>query len=119
MQASSLNLLEGKRIKAAASSLGNFVLEFDDGTGAVFEALLNNEEISLKASVCKSAELPKFDEAVCKVDWSWICGTSINKVLSGLQQIRFELSDVGPLSVSLGMWQGQPFLTFMPYKAPS
>jgi hypothetical protein len=66
--------------------------------------------------------MPKLAEAVCSVDWSWIYGAKLLAVsaVSGPRgkTIVLKFDTVGPITVSVGAWEGKPFLSFMPYKKP-
>ncbi len=54
----------------------------------------------------------------CLVDWSWLQGRKIAKVWSDLQNIIFTFEDGQTFKVQAAMYQGDPFLAFIPYKDP-
>lgn len=112
------NILDAK-VVAACSSLTTFSCELSNGKGVVIEARdgATAGSASVKVDVVDAAALPREMDAVCRVDWSWICGSVIKALATTSGAVRFELSDAGPLSISAQVWQGKPFLAFQPYKA--
>lgn len=116
--ASKLDELRGKKIVSASSSLQNFSVELEDGVGLRVDAIMDDDQPKLKLDVIPSADLPKQTEAVCSVDWNWIYSSAVKQVAANASVLRFELDAAGPLVVSSGVWQGKPFLSFQPYKAP-
>ena len=117
--ASKLEAVRGKVIVSAVSSLQNFSIELADGIGLRIDAVQDEDECRLTATVVDAASLPKSADAVCSVDWKWIYGASVKHVAISGSALRFELDPVGPLAVSAGTWQGKPFLSFQPFKAPA
>ena len=110
---------EGRKIKAASSSLNTFAIELDDGSAILATAKREDDNVMIAISSVDAASLPKLADAVCSVDWSWICGSILKKAGSDDQQLKLELDPAGPLSVSVSVWQGSPFLAFRPFKAQS
>ena len=108
--------LIGKRIVSATSSLKNFSVELDGDVGLRIDALAGP---IMAVEIVSSSDLPKQTEAVCSVDWSWIYKASIKNVTVSSNVLKLELDPVGPVIVSAGTWQGSPFLSFQPYKAPA
>jgi hypothetical protein len=119
-----LDLIRGKKILSACSSLQNFSIafesgEFDSGVGLRIDAVTVDEESRLEMTVVEASALPKAADAVCSVDWSWIYSSAVKQISSTTALLRLELDPVGPLVVSAGMWQGKPFLSFQPFRAPT
>ncbi|MFA6208802.1 MAG: hypothetical protein WCT03_23765 [Candidatus Obscuribacterales bacterium] len=122
--------LAGATLKSAASSLHSFGLNFADGRGLLLTAAVEAgdkkmniaDELSIDSVIKPVSEMPKLAEAVCSVDWSWIYGAKLLSVsaLSGPRgkTIVLKFDTVGPITVSVGAWEGKPFLSFMPYKKP-
>lgn len=122
--------LAGATLTSAASSLHSFGLNFADGRGLLLTAAVEAgdskmniaDELSIDTVIKPESEMPKLAEAVCSVDWSWIYGAKLLSVsaLSGPRgkTIVLKFDTVGPITVSVGAWEGKPFLSFMPYKKP-
>jgi hypothetical protein len=110
------NVLDAK-IVAAFSSLTSFSCELDNQQGLLIEATDNSGSPAVNVKVVKVAELPREMDAVCRVDWTWIYGTAVKRIATTSGAVKFELSDVGPLTISAGTWQGKPFLSFQPFRA--
>ncbi len=122
--------LAGATLTSAASSLHRFGLNFADGRGLLLTAAVEAgdkklniaDELSIDSVIKPVSEMPKLAEAVCSVDWSWIYGAKLLSVsaLSGPRgkTIVLKFDTVGPITVSVGAWEGKPFLSFMPYKKP-
>lgn len=108
--------LIGKRVISASSSLKNFSIELDGGVGLRLDAAPGP---LLAVEIVASADLPKQTEAVCSVDWSWIYQATIKNLTVSSNVLKLELDPVGPITISAGTWQGSPFLSFQPYKAPA
>jgi hypothetical protein len=53
----------------------------------------------------------------CTVDWSWLVGREIAVVASDLQAIRFTFRNGETLVVQAALYRGEPFLSFMPWRA--
>ncbi len=114
-----LDAIRGKKIVSAVSSLQNFSIEFESGIGLRIDAVQDEDECRLSTAVVEASTLPKSADAVCSVDWSWIYGTSARQVVDSGTMLRFDLDPMGPLIVAAGTWQGKPFLSFQPFKAPT
>lgn len=122
--------LAGATLVSAASSLHSFGLNFADGRGLLLTAAVEEgdsamniaDELTIDSEIRPVNDMPKLAEAVCSVDWSWICGANLLAVnaLSGPRgkTIVLKFDTVGPITVSVGAWEGKPFLSFMPYKKP-
>lgn len=103
--------LLNKRICKAWSSLESMSFLLDDGSGLLIKA---GDAICL--SICSGDALPAGEDAVCKVDWSWIESSLITDVTILARSVNFVLNPSGPLKIDLQTWQNKPFLAFMPYK---
>ncbi|MFA7339420.1 MAG: hypothetical protein WC028_21750 [Candidatus Obscuribacterales bacterium] len=122
--------LAGATLATAASSLHSFGLNFADGRGLLLTASVEEgdsqmniaDELSIDSEIKPVSEMPKLAEAVCSVDWSWIYGAKLLSVsaVSGPRgkTVVLKFDTVGPITVSVGAWEGKPFLSFMPYKKP-
>jgi|JI6StandDraft_1071083.scaffolds.fasta_scaffold00026_45 hypothetical protein len=122
--------LAGATLVSAASSLHSFGLNFADGRGLLLTAAVEEgdsemsiaDELTIDSVIRPVSDMPKLAEAVCSVDWSWIYGAKLLVVsaLSGPRgkTIVLKFDTVGPITVSVGAWEGKPFLSFMPYKKP-
>jgi hypothetical protein len=122
--------LAGATLVSAASSLHSFGLNFADGRGLLLTAAVEEgdsamniaDELTIDSEIRPVSDMPKLAEAVCSVDWSWIYGAKLLAVnsLSGPRgkTIVLKFDTVGPITVSVGAWEGKPFLSFMPYKKP-
>ncbi len=111
-----LSSLYGKKIVRAESSLQNFSVEVEGATGLNLQALNQSGRMFLSASVVDSSDLPKLSEAVCSVDWSWIYGSVVREIILATGTVRLNLQPVGPVNISLSVWQGSPFLAFQPFR---
>ncbi len=126
-----LNAIVGKRIASATSSLTSFAIKFDDASGIIFEAgeTANPGVMSpivaatpgamsaiVDARLVNASEVPALEEAVCSVDWSWICGSIVQHVDPENSSVRLKLKPAGPLTIGAAFWQGKPFLSFQPHK---
>jgi hypothetical protein len=103
----------GTKIVRAQSSLRSFAAELNDGRGIILNAA---EGPTISAEVVQASQLPSLSEAVCSVDWSWIATSSLEDIQISTTAVRLTLQPAGPLTISAGIWQGSPFLSFMPYK---
>lgn len=122
--------LAGATLATAASSLHSFGLNFADGRGLLLTASVEEgdckmniaDELRIDSAIMSVSDMPKLAEAVCSVDWSWIYGAKLLSVsaLNGPRgkTIVLQFDTVGPITVSVGAWEGKPFLSFMPYKKP-
>lgn len=111
------NILENRQIQSATSSLNRFVMKFVDGTALILEGLQEQDSVGIQASIAQSTDISDEDEAVCRVDWSWICSSSIATVDCRKEHILFQLNPAGPLRISVQLWQNKPFLAFQPYRS--
>lgn len=108
----------GKRIKSATSSLSSFSIELEDGSALLANADRADGEPAIRVTSVAASSLPELADAVCSVDWSWICGSTLKKATLHSQQLKLELDPAGPLTISLAVWQGSPFLSFQPFRPP-
>jgi hypothetical protein len=106
----------GAKLEAASSSLKNFAIKLPDGRGISIEARDVDGDPEISVSLVKASELPKLNEAVCSVDWSWIVGSTVSDITVSAKMVRFSFDPAGPLNVSVGTWQGSPFLSFQPFR---
>lgn len=108
----------GSKVVRAVSSLHQFAIEFSGEKCLILDAVSEGSSPAISAQVTGSAQFPQSGDAVCAVDWSWISGGELTKVDSRTDQIKLDLSPQGMITVSVAVWQGKPFLSFMPYKSP-
>lgn len=108
----------GRKIISATSSLNTFAIDLDNDRTFLIEADSDDGEAIAKISSVESATLTKQADAVCSVDWSWICNSTVGQIDAGGQTIRLKLDPAGPLTVSVAFWQGSPFLSFQPFRPP-
>jgi hypothetical protein len=106
----------GVKLEAANSSLKYFAIKLADGRGIAIEAKDVDGTPEIAVALVKASELPKLNEAVCSVDWSWICQSVVQDFTVSPKLVRFSLDPAGPLNVSVGTWQGSPFLSFQPFR---
>ena len=109
--------LKGAKIENANSSLSNFAISLQDGRGISLAAATDEDEVNTDASI-DGKRFAVLNEAVCK-DWSWIKGSVITEVSASGKLFRLKLDPAGPLNVSVAVWQGSPFLSFTPFRAPA
>src|SRR6185437_15592310 len=95
--------LIGKQIKSAVSSLTTFSCEFTDGTGLIVKAM-DAAQPWISGQLVQASALPKEADAVCKVDWSWIIGSSIMSAKVSEKDAQLQLDKVGLLRITLQMW---------------
>ncbi|MDZ4836886.1 MAG: hypothetical protein SGJ27_24150 [Candidatus Melainabacteria bacterium] len=105
----------GKKVEQASSELTVFAIKFNDGTGVIFDAVEPSSP-TVAARIVEASELPNLAEAVCSVDWSWICGCAIEEATPGSSFVRLKFSTAGPLTIGTGLWEGKPFLSFQPFR---
>jgi hypothetical protein len=110
--------IQGLKIISANSSLKNLSVRLENEIGLSLDAIADEDEIMVQLSVIKAQDLAVDSDAVCSVDWGWICGSTITSVKASSTIVRLQLSEVGPLTVSVNLWQGSPFLSFQPFKVP-
>ena len=113
-----LTSIQGQKIVAANSSLKNLSIRFERELGLKLDAVSDDGEILVQLDVVKASDLALDSDAVCSVDWSWIYGSTVTSVKASSSMVRLQLSEVGPLTISVNLWQGSPFLSFQPFKAP-
>jgi hypothetical protein len=106
----------GASIVTAKSSLRNFAIELSDGRGLSLEAVDDDGDPLIESKLVQARNLPALNEAVCSVDWSWIYGFAIKQISVADKIVRLHLDSIGPLNVSVGTWQGSPFLSFQPFR---
>jgi hypothetical protein len=118
MEAKSFENVLDAKVVAAFSSLTTFSCELSNGKGVLVEAVGNGTAsgAGVNVKVVESGALPREMDAVCRVDWTWIYGTSVKGFTTTSGGVRFDLSDVGPLTISAQVWQGKPFLAFQPFR---
>jgi len=107
----------GTTVVRATSSLRNFAIELSDGNGVSMEAVDDEGSPAIVIRMLSAKALPQLNEAVCSVDWSWIYGLTIKQVSVSEKLIRFQIDSIGPLNISVGTWQGSPFLSFQPFRS--
>jgi hypothetical protein len=118
MQAQSFeNVLDAKVI-AAFSSLTTFSCELSNGKGVLVEAVDGDtaDGAGVNVRVIESNSLPREMDAVCRVDWTWIYGSAIKGLVTTSGAVRFDLAEIGPLTISAQLWQGKAFLAFQPFR---
>jgi hypothetical protein len=111
----------GQTIRSAHSSLDSFALEFDNDRVLLARAVLTDgdeSEPAIELSMVSSDSISQLADAVCAVDWSWLSGSKVESVDSVRARLTLRLNPVGPLHVSVAMWQGAPFLAFQPFRPP-
>ena len=106
----------GKRVKSAGSSLDSFALELDDGTALLAKAINAGGRPAITTEIVQAQNLTKLSDAVCKVDWSWIYGSTVISLSYSQERLKLELDPAGPLAISVAVWQGSPFLAFQPFR---
>jgi len=110
-----LSSIIGDRIISANSSLKNFSIRLEK-TGVCLDAV-DGPGISVR--LVGIEDLGSEKEAVCAVDWSWILQSTIKNVSVQGAAVKLELDPAGPVVIAASNWQGSPFLSFQPYKAPA
>lgn len=108
----------GSKVIRAVSSLNQFAVEFSGDKCLILDAVNADSSPAISALVAGAARFPVTGDAVCAVDWSWISGGELKAVDAKTDQIKLNLSPQGTITVSVAVWQGKPFLSFMPYKPP-
>jgi hypothetical protein len=111
----SLTAIVGQKVLSANSSLKNFSMRLE-GTGLSLDAVAGP---AIDARLVPINQLSAEKEAVCAVDWSWILQSTVKNILVQNSSVRLELDPAGPLVIAASNWQGSPFLSFQPYKAPA
>jgi len=127
---SDLSTLSGAMLSSAESSLHSFGLIFSDGRGLLLKAVMEEgdsamnlpPDLGIAIEIKAADQMPKLAEAVCSVDWSWIYGSRLLAITSQSSPrgttVILKFDPPGPITVSVGAWEGKPFLSFMPYKKP-
>lgn len=108
--------LKDKVVAAASSNLTSFALKFADESGLLLEVAGTPDRPRIEAKMMPASELPVIGDAVCKVEWAWICDSKIESVQTVIGSFKFEFSPAGPLTILSQVWKGSLFLSFMPYK---
>jgi hypothetical protein len=108
----------GNKVVKAVSSLHQFAIEFSGDQCLILDAVNGDSGPAIAPQVGNAANFPQSGDAVCAVDWSWIYGGELKSVDTRTDQIKLNLSPQGTITVSVAVWQGKPFLSFMPYKPP-
>jgi hypothetical protein len=64
--------------------------------------------------------IKKYDlQEGCSVDWAWLEGRKIARMVNDLQKLIIEFEDGLTFKVQTAEYQGKPFLSFIPYKDPN
>lgn len=105
----------GRQIRNAVSSLTNFSCEFDDGQALVLDAI-DDGSPKIQARLIAAQDMPSESDAVCRVDWGWITGATVEQSKITESFCKLILAPAGPLTISVQVWQGKPFLSFQPYR---
>ncbi len=108
--------LIGKQIKQGTSSLKQFAIELTEEPAILLEADGDASCPTVSISAPPKSALPKIEEAVCLVDWSWLGGARIVNLTINDTRVILDLGELGPLTVTAAAWRGAPFLSFLPYK---
>ncbi|MCC6978701.1 MAG: hypothetical protein IT343_10290 [Candidatus Melainabacteria bacterium] len=117
--ADKLSGIIGRKIVRANSTLRQFAVELSDQACLILDAETDVSGPTINPQVAGSDLFPRDGDAVCAVDWSWIKGAELTDIAVSAQKVRLTLSPQGPVTISVGTWQGKPFLSFMPYQAPT
>lgn len=65
-------------------------------------------------------DVKKYDlQEGCSVDWAWLEGRKIKRVVNDLQKLIIEFEDGLVFKVQALEYQNKPFLSFTPYKDPA
>lgn len=113
-----LSEIAGLKVLRASSTLNQLAVELSGNKCLFLDVQMTPEGPSIEPSIVDAGNFPCDGDAVCKVDWSWISGGELTAIKPGVDQYKLILSPQGPITISAGVWQGKPFLSFMPYKAP-
>ncbi len=114
-----LSAIVGTKVVRASSSLHQFAIELSGDHCLILDATAADSEPAIEPSLSDAGQFPSTGDAVCAVDWSWIAGGELTAVTAKSDQVKLTFSPQGPVTVSVGTWQGKPFLSFMPYKPPA
>ncbi len=114
------SLVRGERLLRAQSSLGAFAVYFESGRALVLQGAMSEFGPDIEVELKPSTLVPEQSEAVCSVNWSWIYGRTVKnlkKRTGGMgAAYGLDLGDGLVITISVGLWEGKPFLSFMPYK---
>src|ERR1700691_4619674 len=117
-QAKPLEILKDKKIVSAQSDLSNLCINFENELVLHISACLENRLPVLNALCVLPSDCPYLGEAGCSVEWSWILDSLMDEFILSPSSIRLILRPAGPLTVSTAVWQGSPFLSFLPFRPP-
>jgi hypothetical protein len=109
----------GAKVLRATSSLHQFAIEFSGDQCLILDAVAGETGPTIEPTIADATRFPPSGDVVCAVDWSWISGGELKEVKAGSDQVKLTLAPQGLVTVSVAVWQGKPFLSFMPYKAPA
>lgn len=112
-QVEELNKVTNHKVSAASSSLTKLVVILDSGDGVELHAQGNPAIISI--AIKPASELHEQTEAVCQVDWTWIVSSVVESISVRESTVVFHFKPAGDLTVDARLWQGSPFLSFMPW----
>lgn len=115
-----MDKVQGQVLSKAQSSLKAFAIYFESGNALLLSGVKGEEGPDIEAVVKPSSQVPEQSEAVCSVDWSWIYGKTVENCVrindAGGVRYRLMLKGGPTITISVGLWQGDTFLSFMPYK---
>ena len=113
-----MTVLTGEVVTKAQSSLKAFAIYLESGKAILFTAETVGGAMKVAMAVKPAQDVPEQSEAVCSVDWSWIYGRQVKGVAGSPRgdYYKLDLGDGLVITISCGMWQGDGFLSFMPYK---
>lgn len=106
----------GQAVSFAESSLNTLAIGLDDGKCLLISAIEDDGEPLAQVTLIAQSQAPILNEAVCRVDWSWIVASKVLSVEAEENKVRLQLNPAGLLTVTAAIWQGKPFLGFQPYK---
>ena len=58
------------------------------------------------------------DDGGCSVDWSWLAGERIASMRNALDALEITFESGLVFRVRALLWQGKPFLSFVPHEPP-
>ncbi len=106
----------GQAVSFAESSLNTLAIGLDDGQVILISAIEDDGEPIANVALVEQSKVPQLNEAVCRVDWSWIVASKVLSLAVEENKVRLQLNPAGLLTVTAAVWQGKPFLGFQPYK---
>jgi len=109
----------GSKVLRANSTLHQFAIELSENSCLILDAQVGEDGPTIGPSLTAADQFPSAGDAVCAVDWSWIKGGELTNIDVSGEKVKLTLAPQGPVTVSVGTWQGKPFLSFMPYKPPA